>query len=216
MTEINKKIVFVDIETTGLPPEIIVPGKRPGTTRKERVPYETGYMDYPYVVSLAYKVNKEESRYFVLNQEGRTIPEEAIKIHGITNEVATESEHTFVSVVLELIRVTQDADIVVGHGLYFDTSVLKANVLREIDKGRIIPTVFADITAALYKDKRIDTMRITNKMFGKWPTLQELHRKLFDKGFFAHNAEEDVEATAACFYWLVENGAVDIGGIKPC
>ena len=39
----------------------------------------------------------------------------------------------------------------------------------------------------------------------KWPTLMELHTKLFDKGFEdAHDAMADITATVNCFYKLRE------------
>ena len=36
----------------------------------------------------------------------------------------------------------------------------------------------------------------------KWPKLIELYRKLFSKDFNPHNALDDVEATADCFWEL--------------
>ena len=43
----------------------------------------------------------------------------------------------------------------------------------------------------------------------KWPKLQELHIKLFNKGFEnAHDALVDVEATARCFFEMMKRDAV--------
>jgi len=45
----------------------------------------------------------------------------------------------------------------------------------------------------------------------KWPKLEELYHKLFNKSFAgAHNALADVEACAECFYELVRLGVITI------
>ena len=43
----------------------------------------------------------------------------------------------------------------------------------------------------------------------KWPTLDELHRKLFNTGFEdAHDASVDINATAKCFWELKRRGVI--------
>ena len=43
----------------------------------------------------------------------------------------------------------------------------------------------------------------------KWPTLTELHQKLFGEGFGdAHDAAYDVAATARCFFEMVRFGVI--------
>lgn len=207
------KTLYIDLETTGLP-EKIVSGKKPGTTKKQKLNYETEYMEFPYIVSIAWKVDDDESRYYILNQEGRKIPQESIDIHGITDEMAEKSKETFSSVMGYLYYGDDDAlnsgadcEIVVGHGLYFDTSIIKANILREVKKIRM-PDIFEGVSEMLHKDKRIDTMRSTCKMMRKWPTLSELHMKIFRKGFEPHKADNDVEACYRCYQWLLNKKIV--------
>lgn len=199
------KTLFIDIETTGLVPKIEVPGKRPGTTKKEQLPYETGYMQYPYIVSMAWAIDDEEPKYYVLNQEGREIPKEASDIHGITTEIADKSDMTFIEAAYLLLNDAKGSEIVVGHGLYFDTSIIKANFLRHETPESFAYMVLEDV---LHKYKRIDTMRSTAKMMRKWPTLSELHLKLFRRGFECHNAKNDLEATRRCYKWLLKKGIV--------
>lgn len=76
------KVLTTDCETTGLPAK--------GST------WERDYKDYPYIVSLAYKIDATETKYFIINQEGRLIPPEATAIHGITNEMAAASPHKLI------------------------------------------------------------------------------------------------------------------------
>ena len=213
----DHKTLFTDTESTGLPPERIVPGKRPGTTKKERLPYDTHYMDFPHIVRMAWAINDEEPKDYILNQEGREIPKEASDIHGITTEIANKSKHFFSDVILECIDDAEGCEIVVGHGLYFDTSIIKANVLRELDRIPNKPEIFKNtiptntydlIEEILHKHKRIDTMRSSASFMHGWPTLSELHLKLFRKGFKAHDAKEDLEAMRRCYYWLLKKKIV--------
>jgi len=210
------KTLFLDIETTGLVPSKRVPGKRPGTTKKENLDYKTDYMQFPYIVSMAWKVDDSETQHYIINQEGREIPKEASDIHGITTEIAEKSEITFCKAILLFIDDTRDCEIVVGHGLYFDTSIVKAGVLREIKKEKpdyaikeyLFIEHFETLTELLHKDKRIDTMRSSAKMMRGWPTLSELHFKIFRKGFEAHDNKNDVEACCRCYEWLLKKNIV--------
>lgn len=202
------KTLFLDIETTGLVPKMMVNGKRPGTQRKETVPYETGFALYPNVVSMAWKIDDEKTHYMVLNQGKNIIPQEAINIHGITNQIANASPFNFLQAINKFIVDSFECDIVVGHNIYYDTSIIKANVLKEVHAGNLTQEHFDVIVDRLHKDKRIDTMRRTIKMMGKWPTLQELHMKIFNRGFDAHNAKNDVEALARCYEWLARKGII--------
>lgn len=203
------KTEFLDLETSGLPLEM-VPGKKPGTMKKRYFDYKTEYMRFPFIVSMAWARNDGDIVYHVINPEGREIPKEASDIHGITTEIANKSDLCFadMEVIGSFIKDALDSKIIVGHGLYFDTSTIKANMLREIDLGHLDKYVYEDAIIALHKHKRIDTMRSTANMCRKWPTLSEIHQKLFRKGFDAHNAKSDVEATRRVYEFLLKKGIV--------
>lgn len=192
------KTVVLDIETTGLPAKGWV--------------YDKDFMTYPYIVTLAYKINADETKYFIINQEGRLIPPEATAIHGITDEMAAASEHKLMDVIGMLIRDAQDVEFAIGHNIYFDTSNIKANILRRAVGEEAIMAFYAEIEKILHKDRRVDTMMRTIKfcdLNGKWPKLVELHEKLFPGEVFnAHNAKDDVEATYKCYLKLKELGVL--------
>lgn len=181
------KILTLDIETTGLPAK--------GSD------YKTDFVDFPRIVSVAWKINDEIPVEYIINPEGFEIPEEVIKIHGITNEKANESKDFLVDVLEKLLIAGEDVEVVVGHGLYFDTSIIKANSLR-LGKQEL----YEKLTELLHKDKRVDTMQKTIKFCGlkKWPKLEELYQKLFDEKFDGHCAANDVEATYKCYNELVK------------
>ena len=76
-----------------------------------------------------------------------------------------------------------------------------------------------DVENALYKGKRIDTMRQTMKWVDarmangrlKFPNLSELYSRCFPgESFPAHDALEDVKAVAKCLPVIVELGLVEL------
>ena len=186
------EVLTIDIETTGLPPK--------------GAHYEKDYDDFPRIVSIAWKVDDEPTVEHVINQEGFEIPDEVIEIHGITNEKANESTDLLPDVLGKLLIAGKDAKVVVGHGLYFDTSTIKANALRLKNQ-----ELYEQLTELLHKDKRVDTMQKSTKFcgLGKWPKLVELYQKLFDEEFEAHNAACDVEAAYKCYNRLLEIGVLE-------
>lgn len=184
--------ITLDTETTGLPPK--------------NSKWETDYNRFPYIVQLSWKrSDNSEVMDFIINNKV-DIPEGASKIHGITTEIAAKSPYSFVDVMDLLINDLLEANLVIGHNLYFDTSIIKANVLR------FMPDRIELVNDLLHKSKRIDTMQKTIKFCDlenyKWPKLTELHYKLFKKNFPAHDSKEDVIATEKCYLELVRRGIV--------
>jgi len=86
----------------------------------------------------------------------------------------------------------------------FDEKVIGAEFLR------------CKMENALIQKKRICTMVSSTDFCGidgpygyKWPTLTQLHEKLFGLGFNeAHDASVDMNATAKCFWELRRLGVV--------
>ena len=180
--------LFLDTETTGK------------TERDWN--WDVDFMKYPYIVSIAWEFNGHV-RNFLINQEGRKIPKEATAVHGITTKMGNDPELTEpASFVFGLLMTdAQQAANIIGHNIYFDVSIIKANVLRLYGKDSKEARVINDV---LSKDKRIDTMRNSMKLFkNKWPKLSELYKLLFNKELVgAHGAKADMLATKACYLEL--------------
>lgn len=188
------KLVTIDIETSGLVPK--------------GADYKTDYLKFPRILSIAWKVNGDIVKEFLINQEGVPIPPEATRINGITDEMANASPYKL-SDVLAMILMIGESNFIIGFNIYFDTSIIKANVLRLIMEQRINDIVYQNMEDFLHKDKRIDVMRLCHKLFGgKWPTLSEAYFKLFQKMFNAHTAGSDVEATHEIYLELVKRGLI--------
>lgn len=99
------------------------------------------------------------------------------------------------------------AEVLVGHNLQFDVSILEND------------TRAARLALTLHDFPKICTMRASttwcriSKLNGKrgfkWPTLTELHRRCFGYEFDgAHDALSDVEATKRCFFKLIDLGVI--------
>lgn len=193
-------VLFFDVETTGLPEK--------GQT------YEKDFMNFPHIVQIAWSINGVDKDY-IIKPEGWEIPESASKIHGITTEIALAQGVSLKAVLQDFLHHAYHSQLICAHNIYFDTSIIKANVLRTMGE-----EFFSDVEITLHKSKRIDTMMKTIKFVeakyedgrkGKWPSLEELYDKLFPgETFDAHDAIEDVGALKRCLPELVKLGIIEL------
>ena len=196
-----KDVCFFDCETTG----VLAKG----------LEWDKDFNQFPHVVQLAWAFGEIEKMY-IIKPEGWEIPAEVVKIHGITTERALAEGVPFAVVIDEFLADANAAPLVCAHNIYFDSSMIKADVLRVCGRS------YYDEKAenALFKGKRIDTMMKTIKFVGacfengrpgKFPKLEELFAKLFNgETFEAHNALEDVRALRRCVPELVNLGIIEL------
>lgn len=178
--------LFLDTETTGL---------------AKGLAWETDYRQFPHILTIAWKRGKE-LKYHIIYQEGRKVPAEATAANGLTTDMVnskrltTPAKDVYDEFIMDSINVSN----VIGHNIYFDVSMIKANVLRLYGNGGAIRA----LNENLHKDKRIDTMRQSMGLFkNRWPKLSVLYEGLFPgESFNAHRADEDVLATERCYYEL--------------
>ena len=129
--------------------------KQPGCPPKG-AKWDVDFAEFPNIVQLAWAVNEKE-RSFIIKPEGWEIPEASIEVHGITAERANAEGVPFADIIDEFLEDCKKARLLVGHNIYFDTSIVKAMILR------IMGREYYDAKAedALFKGKRIDTMMKT-------------------------------------------------------
>ena len=194
------KLLFFDCETSGLPPK--------------NAKYDTDFDEFPYIVQLSWWFNGQYFDY-IIKPKNYSIPENVALIHGITTEIANKKGVPFEKVIRKFIDHADEAEKVIAHNIFFDSSTIKANVIRYFG---IDSNEYALASYGLDKHKRIDTMYKTIKFVGarqengsgKLPTLEELHLKLFGETFPAHNSLEDVKALKRCYEELVKLGIICI------
>lgn len=189
------KTLFLDSETTGLPP-------KGSEWRKD-------YLLFPYLLEMAWIKNGVEKSYLIY-QDGREMPQEATQINGITTAMVNNKDiaKPFKDVLTEFMTDGLEVDKIIGYNTYFDSSVFKANVLREFGENSQEATV---ISVVLDKDRRVDLMRKAQKyMYGKWVKLEELYFRLFGSAIDGvHSSIGDCRALAACWDELIKRQIIE-------
>lgn len=189
--------LIFDTETTGLPRNYSAP--------------ITDFDNWPRLVQLAWQLHDHTGKLissgnYIVKPEGFTIPFNSEKIHGISTKKALEEGLDLGFVLTEFRKDMEKAYFLVGHNVSFDESVMGAEFLR-----KKIPSSIMDTPKIDTKDEGTNFCKIPGNRGYKWPTLSELHWKLFDKGFEdAHDAAADVEATTRAFLELVRLGHIKV------
>ena len=190
--------LIYDTETTGLPKNFSAP--------------VTDSENWPRLVQVAWQLHNSmgeliEVKNFIIKPVEFTIPFNAEKIHGISTQHALAHGVDLSFVLEEFNKAIEQSEFVVGHNIIFDINIMGAEFHR------------TQIESPLAQQKSIDTKNEGTEFCAipggrggkfKWPTLTELHVKLFKEGFAeAHNASADVEATTRCFLELIRLRVID-------
>jgi DNA polymerase III subunit epsilon len=193
------KFLFFDCETNGLPKN-----------------YKASYEDvenWPRVTQLAWILANAEGEMlqqgsFLIRPDGWTIPKEKFFIDNGHSTERSLAEGVELGPILDMfMSAKQEATTLVAHNLNFDHRIVWAEFIRAGQKPRSgmekICTMLHGTSTA-----RIPASRGSGY---KWPTLEELHNCLFNKGFDgAHDAMADVKACMDCFFELVKRGAIKL------
>lgn len=196
-----KDVLFFDTETTGVP--------------DRKANWDTDFAEYPHIVQMAWILGTKVENH-IIRPDGWEIPQETVEIHGVTTEYALEHGEPFAAVVDMFIQDCHEAGLICGHNVHFDTAMVKANILRELGREYYDGN---GVETALYKGKRIDTMRPAMKWVDarmsngrlKFPNLSELYSRCFPgESFPAHDALEDIKAVMRCLPVLLEMDLVKL------
>ena len=155
------KVLYFDTETTGLP--------------KSREPATRGSCNWPHLVSIAWIVNDVE-KYFVIKPNWK-IPEDSIKIHGITQEYAEEHGTDLREVITQLIN--EKPDVMVAHNMNFYLNVLTNAILWDL--GMSLPK-FPRLVCTMEACRNICKIPVSySKTKYKSPKLSEVYEHIFHK-----------------------------------
>lgn len=138
---------------------------------------------------------------FIIKPNGFEIPDDVVKIHGITNERAM-AEGVDLNYALAIFRgFLNVADRVVAHNMDFDKRVVGSEYYRAGigEKYRVY----------MEAKEQYCTMKnsapIVRLPKNKWPKLIELYKFLFKEEFTgAHNSLMDARACAKCYFELIK------------
>ena len=187
--------LFFDTETTGLPVNYRAPA--------------SDSRNWPRLVQVAWVLADEdglqlESAEYIIKPQGFTIPPDVARIHGITTAKALSEGFDLVSTLKLLREKVEFASVLVAHNMQFDEKILGAEFLR-CD----LPNIIESRPRICTMRSSTDYCRIPGPYGYKWPSLAELHRKLFKKTISgAHSALADTRASAACFFELQRLGVL--------
>lgn len=185
--------LFFDTETTGLPKNWKAP--------------VTNLNNWPRMIQIAWilcdkKGNRIESSEFIIKPENFIIPLEASRIHGISTEKAMNEGKDLKTVLLAFNELVDQVDCIVAHNISFDEKIIGAELLR-----KKVSSDFESKRKLCTMEASTNYCRISGHYGYKWPTLSELHIKLFGEDFEgAHDAYADINATEKCFWEMKRLG----------
>jgi DNA polymerase III epsilon subunit-like protein len=210
------RILVFDTETTGLPKSKIM---NPDTLNL-----------WPYTVQFSYVIYDTNLNDIVVSsdkivklKDGITIPEDSIKIHGITNEISQKNGINIETIINEFFSHLRDVDLLVGHNISFDINMIKVELLRLIYETNSISenevkeckynlhflTNYKNICCTLQESIDLCNIKAIDKFgkeYTKFPKLLELHQKLFESvPNNLHNSFNDILVTLRCFMKLKYN-----------
>jgi len=181
--------LIFDTETTGLPINYKAP--------------LSDFKNWPRMVQLAWMSFQEngqliESQNLIIKPDGFTIPAAAVKVHGISTERALTEGISLNEALTNFATAIEQAKFLIAHNIKFDANILGAEFLRTQ-----IPNKLFDKPHICTMKKSTNFCQLPGNYGYKWPSLTQLHLKLFKSDFQeAHNAQIDVQACAKCFFEL--------------
>lgn len=178
------KLLVFDTETTGL--------------LNAKLPVEESTLDYfPFVVQFSWILfdtrtyKFQEYDYYI--KCPIPVPIESTNCHGITTSMSVVRGYSFAKTFAIFNECMNQCDLIVGHNIHFDLTVLKAECLRN--------QIPFQLTKPTYC-----TMKSTTKMcgLGKYPRLAFLHQFLFqEEAENLHSSMIDVLVSVRCYMKLM-------------
>ncbi len=189
--------LIFDTETTGLPKNYNAP--------------VSDVDNWPRMVQLAWQLHDANGSLlhtgnYIVKPEGYSIPYNAEKVHGISTERAQKDGYLLQEVLEIFLKDLEQCTYVVGHNIEFDINIVGAELFR-----KNLESTIESVDSIDTKNEGTDYCKIPGGRGGrfKWPTLTELHEKLFGVAFGdAHDAAYDVDATARCFFGLIKESVI--------
>jgi len=171
---------------------------------------------WPRLVQVAWAAYDEQGRCLAVEGHlvwptGFAIPAAATRIHGISTARAKSEGMALGWVVDRFLRVMRDhGRILVGHNVGFDRNVIMAEMYRLGYSKASVEKEFCATRHLCLMTTTATYCRLPGRFRqAKYPTLAELHQKLFGgKPDVCHTALADVETSARCFFRLRELGVV--------
>jgi DNA polymerase III epsilon subunit-like protein len=180
-------ILFFDTETTGLIPRIENTNNYPRLVQLSALLYsETG--------------NLLQTFDCIVKPNGFSIPNS--EIHGINDKIANSKGVDISIILLEFKEICKKANLIVCHNYAFDSLIIKSE-LRRINQSDFISAIPSFCTMT-------ECSSLSNSI-----SLNNLYKSLFNIDIEnQHNSFNDVNATAKCFFELINQRKLQKRGIN--
>lgn len=180
-------ILFFDTETTGLIPRIKNTNNYPRLVQLSALLYsETG--------------NLLQTFDCIIKPNGFSIPNS--EIHGINDKIANSKGVDISIILLEFKEICKKANLIVCHNYAFDSLIIKSE-LRRINQSDFISAIPSFCTMT-------ECSSLSNSI-----SLNNLYKSLFNIDIEnQHNSFNDVNATAKCFFELINQRKLQKRGIN--
>jgi hypothetical protein len=207
---INKKVLFIDLETTGLIKNV----NKNKKSEKSYPNYENnedydssrivqfGYIyleDFDY----DYEIKPVNIKSVIIKPEGFEIPDDSIKIHGITNEIANDLGIKIQKGLKKIKKIISEVEYIIGYNIYFDINIL----LNELNRVGLKKPI-KKIKELIEKENILCIGELSRqyKCYKNIPSQKNVYKELFEKSIEnIHNAQFDICATIEIMYWYNEN-----------
>lgn len=197
------RILFFDTETTGLPKDWKAPVEQ--------------LDNWPRLVQIAWQVyNQEgdllEEHEYIIKPVGFIIPSEASVVHKITTEKALKKGVDLLTILKVFSSSVKSCGLLVAHNYSYDYNIMGSELLRNG-----LENTLKNKEHICTMNASTDFCKISGPYGYKWPKLEELYDILFNETFNAHNALDDIRATARCFWELSKKNIISVAksGNKP-
>ena len=212
---VNRYVLVIDTETTGLPQGRNVTSE---TYKK---------WDKARLVQIAwelYNPSREciQKECYIITPDNFEIPEVVVNIHGISTERAYNEGIALIDVLKKIHVILNNNPIIVAHNIQFDNDIILAELYRYQNKINNIDLSNRNLLEKLQIDDIIKLWLKCNKhctmLMGtipgeKWPKLANLYENCFGHKpeYEMHHADNDVRACADIYFHLLVN---EINGSK--
>jgi len=209
---INKKVLFIDLKTIGQIKETnsnyIKQEEKYPNYKKNELYNEARIIQFGWIYledfDYEYEITPENISIQIVKPEGFIIPEETIKIHKITNEIANEKGKNIKKILKKFIDIFNNVEYIIGYNIYFDINIL-LNELYKLKMENSIKKI-----KNLIKDKKILCIGELACQYKGYktgmPKQTKIYAELIGKDLEnAHDAKYNICGTIELMYWFNSN-----------
>ena len=200
------KVLVFDTETTGLPEEKNASIK---DTKK-----------WPYIIQLSYILYDSDKQEIlscvddiIRISDEVTITPKSIQMHGITRSISKLRGISIQDAINNFNDHVNMCDMIVGHNIAFDKKMIMVESNRVNNRQYFNKKMEFCTMKKCVKMCDIKTKNKNGETYLKYPTLSELHQKLFGEvPSGTHNSLVDVLVCIRCFNYIDKHKDISVSG----